>query len=95
MAILVHEFPDTKASYSSGGSGNSKVTITLNGRATIQVREGTLWKGGTGAELVDANVLESFKLLCCCLERMLHFFLFLRTSRALLVSFRPFLFALG
>ncbi|CAN0411824.1 unnamed protein product [Pylaiella littoralis] len=36
VAILVHEFPDTKASYSSGGSGNSKVTITLNGRATIQ-----------------------------------------------------------
>lgn len=46
VAILVHEFPDTTASYSSGGCGNSKVTITLNGRATIQVRRGTLGKGG-------------------------------------------------
>lgn len=46
VAILVHEFPDTSVSYSSGGCGNSKVTITLNGIATIQVRRGTPGKGG-------------------------------------------------
>lgn len=36
-------------SYSSGGCGNSKVTITLNGSATIQVRRERRWgKAGGG-----------------------------------------------
>eukprot|EP00752_Nemacystus_decipiens_P002771 g2589.t1 len=44
VAILVHEFPDAGGGYSSGGGGSgggctSKVTITLNGRATIQEGE--------------------------------------------------------
>lgn len=38
VAILVHEFPESGGSYGDGCSGGkSKVTITLNGEATIQV----------------------------------------------------------
>eukprot|EP00903_Cladosiphon_okamuranus_P018610 g17131.t1 len=45
VAILVHEFPDAGVGCSSGGGGgggggcSTKVTITLNGRATIQEGE--------------------------------------------------------
>lgn len=52
VAILVHEFPDAGGGYSSGGGGGggctSKVTITLNGRATIQVREKPGMSRGVG-----------------------------------------------
>lgn len=56
VAILVHEFPDGGGGYGSGGGGGgggggctSKVTITLNGRATIQVRkDGSSRRGGGG-----------------------------------------------
>lgn len=45
VALLVHEFPDAGGSSGGGGGGGSgvggsKVTITLNGTATIQVRTG-------------------------------------------------------
>ncbi|CAM9178817.1 unnamed protein product [Hapterophycus canaliculatus] len=40
VAILVHEFPESGGSCGGGGSGSkSKVTITLNGEATIQEGE--------------------------------------------------------